>query len=132
MACPILLAVGVALLLVSEYTGVAALRIVAVFVLLAGAIGGGISSGLAAEPPALLKTIAARFTTTLVRVIAVLLVLPAALGLMLAVVGAAVHTAESPVAAASVAAGAGVALALLAALAAALAVALRACRAATE
>ena len=41
MVCPILLAVGFAILLVSESTGLAALRIVAVGVLLAGAIGGG-------------------------------------------------------------------------------------------
>ena len=41
MVCPLLLAIGLALLLVSEFTGLAALRIVAVGVLLAGAVGGG-------------------------------------------------------------------------------------------
>ena len=55
MVCPILLAVGLAILLVSEFTGIAALRIVAVVVLLSGAIGGGIRAGLATEPPALFK-----------------------------------------------------------------------------
>ena len=62
MACPFLLAIGFAILLVSEFTGLAALRIVAVGVLLAGAIGGGVRAGLATEPPALFGRIAARFS----------------------------------------------------------------------
>jgi len=129
VVCPILLAVGFAILLVSEFTGIAALRIVAVAVLLSGAIGGGIRAGLAVEPPAVFARIAGRFTPAVARVIAVVLMLPVALTLVLAVIGAAVRPANTPAMAAQLAAGAAVALVLLAVLGAALALALRALRA---
>ena len=132
MVCPILLAVGLAILLVSEFTGIAALRIVAVVVLLSGAIGGGIRARLATEPPALFKSIATRFTTKLARVITVVLILPVALSLILAVIGAALRPAATPAMAAQLAIGAAVALVMLAVLAAALALALRALRASAE
>jgi hypothetical protein len=130
MVCPILLAVGFAILLVSEFTGLAGLRIVAVGVLLAGAIGGGVRAGLAAAPPLLFEKIAARFTQKIARVIVVLLTLPVALTLVLAVAGAALHPRDEQ--SAAMAAGAGVALILLAFLAAALAIALRALRVAEK
>lgn len=133
MKVALLLAAGFGLLLLSELGGVPALRIVAVVMLIAAAIGGGVQAGLAAEPPALFKSIAARFTLAIARAVAVLLVLPVATVLILVVGGAALHTADSPAGTAAVMAGAAIALALLAVLAAALAVALRALRsAATE
>ena len=126
MVCPILLAVGFAILLVSEFTGLAALRIVAVGVLLAGAIGGGVRAGLAAEPPALFGRIAARFTTRIACVVVVLLMLPVALTLVLALTGAALHPHGDQVSSVALTAGAAVTLLLLAVLSAALAIALRA------
>jgi hypothetical protein len=128
MVCPILLAVGFAILLVSEFTGLAALRIVAVGVLLAGAIGGGVRAGLAAEPPALFGRIAARFTTRIARVVVVFLMLPVALTLVLALTGAALHPHGDQVSSVALTAGAAVTLLLLAVLSAALAIALRALR----
>ena len=132
MVCPLLLAIGLALLLVSEFTGLAALRIVAVGVLLAGAVGGGVRAGLAAEPPALFTSVATRFTPKLARVLVVILMLPVALTLMLAVLGAAWRAGSQPVSPAVTAAGAVVALALLGVLTAAVALALRALRAAEK
>ena len=126
MVCPILLAVGFARLLVSDFTGLAALRIVAVGVLLAGAIGGGVRAGLAAEPPALFGRIAARFTTRIACVVVVLLMLPVALTLVLALTGAALHPHGDQVSSVALTAGAAVTLLLLAVLSAALAIALRA------
>ena len=128
MVCPILLAVGFAILLVSEFTGLAALRIVAVGVLLAAAIGGGVRAGLAAEPPALFGRIAARFTTRIARVVVVFLMLPVALTLVLALTGAALHPHGDQVSSVALTAGAAVTLLLLAVLSAALAIALRALR----
>ena len=125
MVCPILLAVGFAILLVSEFSGLAVLRIVAVGVLLAGAIGGGVRAGLAAEPPALFGRIAARFPAKLARVLIVLLMLPVALTLVLALTGAALHPHGDLVSAGALLAGALVALVLLGVLAAAVALALR-------
>lgn len=132
MVCPILLAVGFAILLVSEFTGLAALRIVAVGVLLAGAIGGGVRAGLAAEPPALFGRIAARFTSKLARIVIVLLMLPVALTLVLAVTGAVLHPHADLVSASALIMGALVALLLLGVLAAAVAIALRALRSAEK
>ena len=83
-----MLAVGFVILMVSEFSGLAALRIVAVGVLLAGALGGGVRAGLALEPPALLQKIAARFTHRLARVLVVLLLLPVVLSLVLTLMGA--------------------------------------------
>jgi hypothetical protein len=132
MACPFLLAIGFAILLVSEFTGLAALRIVAVGVLLAGAVGGGVRAGLAAEPPALFSHIAARFTARIARVVIVLLMLPVALTLVLAVTGAALHPHGDLVSASALIAGAFVALLLLGVLAAAVALALHALRSAEK
>ncbi len=132
MKVALLLAAGFGLLLLSELGGVPALRIVAVALLLAGTIGGGVKSGLAAAPPALFKSLAARFTLAIARVIAVLLVLPVATALILVVGGAAVHGADSTAGTAAVMTGAVIALALLAILAAAVVVALRALRSAAE
>ena len=132
MACPFLLAIGFAILLVSEFTGLAALRIVAVGVLLAGAIGGGVRAGLATEPPALFGSIAARFSTKLARIVIALLVLPVALTLVLALTGAALHPHVDLVSASALIAGALVALLLLGVLAAAVAIAWRALRSAEE
>jgi hypothetical protein len=132
MACPFLLAIGFAILLVSEFTGIAALRIVAVGVLLAGAIGGGVRAGLATEPPALFGRIAARFSTKLARIVIALLVLPVALTLVLALTGAALHPHVDLVSASALIAGALVALLLLGVLAAAVAIARRALRSAEE
>ena len=128
MACPFLLAIGFAILLVSEFTGLAALRIVAVGVLLAGAIGGGVRAGLATEPPALFGRIAARFSSKLARIVIALLVLPVALTLVLALTGAALHPHVDLVSASALIAGALVALLLLGVLAAAVAIAWRALR----
>jgi hypothetical protein len=125
--CVLLFAGGVVLLLVVETGGPVALRIVAVAALLAGAIGGGVRAGLAAEPPALFATLAARLTHGVARALVAVLLLPAALTLVLAVAGAVLRPqGASPTTA--LAAGAAVALVLLAVLAAALAVALRALR----
>ena len=132
MACPFLLAIGFAILLVSEFTGLAALRIVAVGVLLAGAIGGGVRAGLATEPPALFGRIAARFSSKLARIVIALLVLPVALTLVLALTGAALHPHVDLVSASALIAGALVALLLLGVLAAAVAIAWRALRSAEE
>ena len=132
MACPFLLAIGFAILLVSEFTGLAALRIVAVGVLLAGAIGGGVRAGLATEPPALFGRIAARFSSKLARIVIALLVLPVALTLVLALTGAALHPHVDLVSASALIAGALVALLLLGVLAAAVAIAWRALRSAEK
>ena len=132
MVCPILLAVGFAILLVSESTGLAALRIVAVGVLLAGAIGGGVRAGLASEPPALFKALAARFTHKLARVLVFVLLLPTALSLLLAVVGALLRTDYAQISALWMMLGAVIALTLLAVLAAALTLAGRALRVAEK
>ena len=132
MACPFLLAIGFAILLVSEFTGLAALRIVAVGVLLAGAIGGGVRAGLATEPPALFGRIAARFSTKLARIVIALLVLPVALTLVLALTGAALHPHVDLVSGSALIAGALVALLLLGVLAAAVAIAWRALRSAEK
>jgi hypothetical protein len=132
VACPFLLAIGFAILLVSEFSGLAVLRIVAVGVLLAGAIGGGVRAGLATEPPALFGRLAARFTAKAARVVIVLLALPVALTLVLAVTGAALHPHADLVSASALMAGALVALLLLAVLAAAVAIALRALRSAEK
>ena len=132
MVCPILLAVGFAILLVSESTGLAALRIVAVGVLLAGAIGGGVRAGLASEPPALFKALAARFTHKLARVLVFVLLLPTALSLLLAVVGALLRTDYAQISALWMMLGAAIALTLLAVLAAALTLAGRALRVAEK
>ena len=132
MVCPILLAVGFAILLVSESTGLAALRIVAVGVLLAGAIGGGVRAGLASEPPALFNALAARFTHTLVRVTILVLLLPTALSLLLALTGALLRTDYAQISALWMMLGAVIALMLLAVLAAALTLAGRALRVAEK
>ena len=126
MKVALLFAAGFGLLLLSELGGVPALRIAAVVLLIAAAIGGGVQAGLAAEPPALFKSIAARFTLAIARAVAVLLVLPVAAVLILVVGSAAFHGADSP--SGTVTMGAAIALVLLAVLAAALAVALRALR----
>jgi hypothetical protein len=125
-----LLAVGFVILMVSEFSGLAALRIVAVGVLLAGALGGGVRAGLAVEPPALLQKIAARFTHRLARVLVVLLLLPVVLSLVLALMGAVLRPHADQVSAAALNAGALMALLLLAVIGAAGAVSLRALRAA--
>jgi len=125
-----LLAVGFVILMVSEFSGLAALRIVAVGVLLAGALGGGVRAGLAVEPPALLQKIAARFTHRLARVLVVLLLLPVVLSLVLTLMGAVLRPHADQVSAAALNAGALMALLLLAVISAAGAVSLRALRAA--
>ena len=130
MVCPILLAVGFVILMVSEFSGLAALRIVAVGVLLAGALGGGVRAGLALEPPALLQKIAARFTHRLARVLVVLLLLPVVLSLVLTLLGAVLRPHADQVSAVALNAGALLALLLLAVIGAAGAVSLRALRAA--
>ena len=124
-----LLAVGFVILMVSEFSGLAALRIVAVGVLLAGALGGGVRAGLAVEPPALLQKIAARFTHRLARVLVVLLLLPVVLSLVLTLMGAVLRPHADQVSAAALNAGALMALLLLAVIGAAGAVSLRALRA---
>jgi len=125
-----LLAVGFVILMVSEFSGLAALRIVAIGVLLAGALGGGVRAGLAVEPPALLQKIAARFTHRLARVLVVLLLLPVVLSLVLTLMGAVLRPHADQVSAAALNAGALMALLLLAVISAAGAVSLRALRAA--
>ena len=125
-----LLAVGFVILMVSEFSGLAALRIVAVGVLLAGALGGGVRAGLAVEPPALLQKIAARFTHRLARVLVVLLLLPVVLSLVLTLIGAVLRPHADQVSAVALNAGALMALLLLAVIGAAGAVSLRALRAA--
>ena len=130
MVCPILLAVGFVILMVSEFSGLAALRIVAVGVLLAGALGGGVRAGLAVQPPALLQKIAARFTHRLARVLVVLLLLPVVLSLVLTMMGAVLRPHADQVSAVALNAGALLALLLLAVIGAAGAVSLRALRAA--
>ena len=130
MVCPILLAVGFVILMVSEFSGLAALRIVAVGVLLAGALGGGVRAGLAVQPPALLQKIAARFTHRLARVLVVLLLLPVVLSLVLTLLGAVLRPHADQVSAVALNAGALLALLLLAVIGAAGAVSLRALRAA--
>lgn len=125
-----LLAVGFVILMVSEFSGLAALRIVAVGVLLAAAVGGGVRMGLAVEPPALLRKIAARFTPRLARVLVVLLLLPVVLSLLLTLAGAVLRPHADQVPAAVLNAGALMALLLLAVITAAGAVSLRALRAA--
>ena len=130
MVCPMLLAVGFVILMVSEFSGLAALRIVAVGVLLAGALGGGVRAGLAVEPPALLQKIAARFTHRLARVLVVLLLLPVVLSLVLTLMGAVLRPHADQVSAAALNAGALMDLLLLAVIGAAGAVSLRALRAA--
>lgn len=130
MVCPILLAVGFVILMVSEFSGLAALRIVAVGVLLAGALGGGVRAGLAVQPPALLQKIAARFTHRLARVLVVLLLLPVVLSLVLTLMGAVLRPHADQVSAVALNAGALLALLLLAVIGAAGAVSLRALRAA--
>ena len=130
MVCPILLAVGFVILMVSEFSGLAALRIVAVGVLLAGALGGGVRAGLAVQPPALLQKIAARFTHRLARVLVVLLLLPVVLSLVLTLIGAVLRPHADQVSAVALNAGALLALLLLAVIGAAGAVSLRALRAA--
>ena len=125
-----LLAVGFVILMVSEFSGLAALRIVAVGVLLAGALGGGVRAGLAVEPPALLQKIAARFTHRLARVLVVLLLLPVVLSLVLTLMGAVLRPHADQVSAVALNAGALMALLLLAVIGAAGAVSLRALRAA--
>ncbi len=130
MVCPILLAVGFVILMVSEFSGLAALRIVAVGVLLAGALGGGVRAGLAVRPPALLQKIAARFTHRLARVLVVLLLLPVVLSLVLTLMGAVLRPHADQVSAVALNAGALLALLLLAVIGAAGAVSLRALRAA--
>ena len=132
MVCPILLAVGFAILLVSESTGLAALRIVAVGVLLAGAIGGGVRAGLASEPPALFNALAARFTHRLARVTILVLLLPTALSLLLALIGALLRADYAQISALWMMLGAVIALMLLAVLAAALTLAGRALRVAEK
>ncbi len=129
MVCPILLAVGFVILMVSEFSGLAALRIVAVGVLLAGALGGGVRAGLAVQPPALLQKIAARFTHRLARVLVVLLLLPVVLSLVLTLLGAVLRPHADQVSAVALNAGALLALLLLAVIGAAGAVSLRALRA---
>ena len=130
MVCPILLAVGFVILMVSEFSGLAALRIVAVGVLLAGALGGGVRAGLAVQPPALLQKIVARFTHRLARVLVVLLLLPVVLSLVLTLLGAVLRPHADQVSAVALNAGALLALLLLAVIGAAGAVSLRALRAA--
>ena len=125
-----LLAVGFVILMVSEFSGLAALRIVAVGVVLAGALGGGVRAGLAVEPPALLQKIAARFTHRLARVLVVLLLLPVVLSLVLTLIGAVLRPHADQVSAVALNAGALMALLLLAVIGAAGAVSLRALRAA--
>ena len=98
----------------------------------AGAIGGGVRAGLATEPPALFGRLAARFTAKAARVVIVLLVLPVALTLVLALTGAALHPHVDLVSASALIAGALVALLLLGVLAAAVAIAWRALRSAEE
>ena len=84
LVCPLLFAVGLALLLASETSGLAALRIVAVALLLAGAVGGGARAALATTPPALFTALAARLTPRFARGLAVVLALPAAATLLIA------------------------------------------------
>ncbi len=132
MVCPILLAIGFGILLVSESTGLAALRIVAVGVLLACAIGGGVRAGLAAEPPALFTALAARFTHKLARGMALVLLLPTVLSLLLALTGALRRTDHAQISALWMILGAVIALVLLAVLAATLTLARRALRVAEQ
>ena len=126
MVCPLLLAIGFGILLVSEFTGVAALRIVAAGVLLAGAIGGGVRAGLAADAPALFVKLVQRFTLKIARVLAVVLMLPVALTLVLAMTGAALRDNGTQSSMSLTLMGAVIALVLLALLAAALAIVMRA------
>ena len=132
LVCALLLAIGVVILLASESTGLAALRIVAVGVLLAGAIGGGVRAGLASEPPALFMALAARFTHKLARVTTLVLLLPTALSLLLALIGALLRSDYAQTSALWMMLGAVIALTFFAVLAAALTLAGRALRVAEK
>ena len=83
-----LIAFGIAVLLAAELAVVGALRIVAVLLLAAGAIGTGVGAGFGVGAAAVLARVAAPFSRATVVLVAVLFALPVSVVLCAVVAGA--------------------------------------------